>query len=948
MKKQYVWLFILSISLILLMPFTAIARQHWMAESIVQSSLEIPSIVAETTDRKKPEENHQQKPFDEMVKDSEKIEGLFTLYRNEKKKTIYLEIKPEQLNKNFLCAMTLATGIGEAGIFSGMPVGELLFQFRRLQDNVQFVIPNVNFRARPGDAIQRSLDRAFSDSVLYSLKIESIHPERETLLVDLSKLMLTTGDLSGVSSLLGYVLGVPYTIDLEKSYFNDADAFPLNVEIESVYGFSNIGGETAYIPSLPDDRAFNLAIHYSLSALPVNTGYRSRLADERLGYFLTAYKDFSNDDRRDPFVRYINRWHLEKQDPTAPLSRPKKPIVFWIDNGVPLEYREAVRDGILMWNRAFEKAGFIEAIEARQMPDNPDWKPADVRYNTILWSTTFESWFSGIGPSRVNPITGQILDADILIDANIIRLMKNEYKTFVGQQERGFANDSGSGGRPDLCARTLEQRYLRGVKLPEGTLATTPQPQRLPGNSVLSRALTNSDLCYGLEFNRQFEMGAISLSLLDNVLPSSEEMEEYVKQYVSFLVAHEVGHTLGLRHNFHGSTLLAPEELNNREITRTKGMVSSVMDYVAVNLAPPGVEQGDYFPTTVGPYDEWAIEYGYKPIKAINSSGELRELREIARRAGEPELSFATDEDWFAGLDPAANLFDLSSDMLGYSQWQLENARAIWARLNERFPASGESYSEMREMFDTVFFYYFSQALNATLYVGGQSFNRHYAGDRNGRLPFEPIPVEEQRQALKIVSKYVFAEDAFEFSPQLLNQLAPSRWSHWGSFPIIFPLEYPIGDRLFLLQRIVLRSLLSPPRLTRLRDMELKVDSGDEALLLPELFDTLQESIWTEVADKEADLEDISSLRRSLQREYADVLTSIVLREYRVPEDAHTLAWFHLRQLRTDIDTTLRKRRRDLDTLTMAHFAQTRDRIDKVLNAPLQSKSGTEPSKRKK
>ena len=934
MKKPYIWLFLLSFILMLLVPFATMATQHLTADLNVDSSQDISAVVDKKPDKKKAEEDSQ-KPFEEVVKDSEKIEGLFTIYRKEKAKKIYLEIKPEQLNKKFLCVMTLSTGIGQDGIFGGMPAGELLFQFRRLGDNVQFVIPNINFRARPGDAIQRSVDRAFSDSVLYSLKIESIHPERETLLIDLSKLMLTPGDLSGVSSLLGYVLEVPYTIDLEKSYFSEAQSFPLNVEIESVYGFSSVGGETAYLPSLADNRAFNLAVHYSLSELPVNNGFRPRLADERLGYFLTAYKDFSTTDRRDPFVRYINRWHLAKLDPTAPLSRPKKPITFWIDNGVPLEYRDAVREGILMWNRAFEKAGFTEAIEARQMPDNPDWKPADVRYNTILWSATFDSWFSGIGPSRVNPLTGEILDADILIDASIIRIIKNEYKTFVGEQ--GLAEDSRSGGLENLCAQTVEQRYLGGVKLPEGTLGTTSQRQQWSRNSVLSRAIADSDLCYGLEFNRQFGIGAIYLSLLDNVLPSSEKMDEYVNQYVSFLVAHEVGHTLGLRHNFHGSTLLMPEELNNTEITRTKGMVGSVMDYVPVNLAPPGVEQGDYFPTTVGPYDEWAIEYGYKPIQAITSIGELRELREIAQRAGEPELSFATDEDSFAGLDPAANLFDLSNDMLSYSQWQLENARAMWARLNKRFPVSGESYSEMREMFDAVFFYYIGQVLNATLYVGGQSFNRHYAGDRNGRLPFEPIPVEKQRQALKIISEYVFADDAFEFSPQLLNQLAPSRWRHWGSFPEIFVLEYPISDRLFLLQRIALRSLLSPSRLARLRDMELKVDSQEEALLLPELFDTLQQSIWTEVVEKDADLEDISSLRRSLQREYADVLTSIVLRDYRVPEDAHTLAWFHLRELRSDIDNTLRKRRREMDTVTRAHFAQTRDRIDKVLNAPLQS-----------
>jgi len=224
----------------------------------------------------------------------------------------------------------------------------------------------------------------------------------------------------------------------------------------------------------------------------------------------------------------------------------------------------------------------------------------------------------------------------------------------------------------------------------------------------------------------------------------------------------------------------------------------------------------------------------------------------------------------------------------------------------------------------------------ATLYVGGQSFHRIYPGDGNGRLPFEVIPVQKQREALSAIAEYVFASDAFQFSPQLLNQLAPSRWWHWGTVPAVFRLDYPISDRLFFVQRVVLRSLLAPPRLSRMRDLELKAAPA-EVLMLPELFDTLQESIWTEVVQKDAPSQNISSIRRSLQREYVEILSAMVLRKSRVPEDARTLAWYHLGQLRDDIDKTLRKRGRRFDTYTKAHLAKTRDRIDKTLSAPLQS-----------
>jgi hypothetical protein len=153
----------------------------------------------------------------------------------------------------------------------------------------------------------------------------------------------------------------------------------------------------------------------------------------------------------------------------------------------------------------------------------------------------------------------------------------------------------------------------------------------------------------------------------------------------------------------------------------------------------------------------------------------------------------------------------------------------------------------------------------------------------------------------------------------------------------LFELDYPISDRLLFLQQVVLRSLLSPIRLSRLQDLELKTDATEEVFKLPELFSTLQESIWTEVID--GDIGNLSSIRRALQREYVEVLSKMSLRQVRVPEDAVTLAWYNLRSLEDQIDRTLRRQGRGLDTYTKAHLEKTRDRIAKVLDAPLESKS---------
>ncbi|MBN3899436.1 MAG: zinc-dependent metalloprotease [Nostoc sp. NOS(2021)] len=873
----------------------------------------------------KPAAKEDLQPFDEVIKDTQKSRGLFTLYRNKEKNKIYLEIKPEQLNKNYLATATLESGIGERGIYSGMPVQDFLFYFQRVDDKLNFVIRNVNFRTREGDPQVRSLVRSFSDSVLYTISIKSIHPQRKTLLIDLGDLLLT--DLAGLS----VSLGVPGTTD--QSYFGTAKAFPQNLEVESVLNFSGGAGHESQIPnfaSLADNRGFTLRVHYSLSQLP-DQDYHPRLADDRVGYFITAYQDLSkDDDRGDSFVRYINRWHLEKQDPKAVISRPKKPIVFWIDNAVPLEYRDAMKEGVLMWNKAFLKAGFKDAIEVRQMPDDATWDPADIRYNTIRWINTVDGYFA-MGPSRVNPLTGEILDAHILVDASFVRALKNDYRKIIQpSQTQNTTTLSALMQNRLLCANGLDAKN-------NGIPQQMQEQQGLL--SRLSKMAGEYDLCYGMEAANQFAFGSLAMSLLPDTMATPDQVKEYINQYLRLIIAHEVGHTLGLRHNFRGSTLLPPEEMNNTEITKTKGLTTSVMDYIPPNIAPQGTKQGDYFPSMVGPYDEWAIKYGYMPIQTSSPIAEKPILEEIAAQSYKPELSYSTDEDVY-DLDPTANAWDNSSNVLLYSQWQLNNSRVMWERLDQRYPMAGDSYTDVSERFSTVLGNYFQQIYYTTKYIGGQSFYRIHpseipsekvSGVRQHRLPFEPVPVEQQRQALQTLQKYVFAEDALSFSPELLNKLAPSRWRHWGSSPQVGRLDYPIHDLVLLMQGSVLRDLLSGDRLSRLKDIELKTQEG-KALTLPELFDTLQSDIWTEVIKPKGKSIKISSLRRGLQREYLNILTAMVLRKESVPEDARTLAWYKLKQL----DEKLKQVNSE-DEYTKAHLLETRDRIEKVLNAPLQA-----------
>lgn len=902
-----------------------------------------------------PGEGGEMQPFDQAIEGMEPLAGLFTLYRHPETGKTYLEIQPHQLNRNFLTVTTLASGIGELGLYSGWPISDFLFQFRHVQNKVQLVIPNIYFRTSLGDPQQRSVARSFSDSVLYALDILSINAERQSLLIDIGPLFGGDRDLPGLMAAFPWVLGESYSMNPENSYIRTVKVLPQNVEIESIYGFSGGANPFSYLNTLPDQRAFSLSVHYSLSELPTANGYQPRLADDRVGYFITAYQNLSERPSRSPFVRHIWRWKLEPQDPSRALSPAKEPIVFWLENTVPLAYRDALREGALMWNEAFAAAGIQNALEVRQMPDDADWEPEDVRYNTIRWSNSFEGGVLGLGPSRINPLTGQILDADIIIDANAVRYIQENFGTLI-QNQQALTDPASAAAIQSLCAPGMQQLYLRLHQMQSRLPAAMRQDRFGLSSSPLAQQLMgDDDRCFGATSARQMGFGSMALSLQHNLLPSSEELETYVHQYLRYLTAHEVGHTLGLRHNFRGSTMLSPDQLNDPTITQTRGLVGSVMDYVPVNLASEGVEQGDYFPTVLGPYDRWAIEYGYKPLHQLSPQAEWRDLQRIAQRAAEPGLSYATDEDSYDFLMPEANAWDLSSDMLGYSREQMDMARQVWQRLDRRYPLPGESYSDLRDRFNAVLFYYADHAMTATRYIGGQTFNRDRRGDPGGRQPFEPIPLEQQRQALETLQTYMFAPDAFSFSPELINQLAPSRWSHWGSNPAVLRLDYPIYDNIQFLQSLVLADLLSSDRLARLRDGDLRTRPG-EALTIAELFETLQTGIWSEVVAPDRNAVNIASLRRGLQRKHMDILINMVLRNVAAidtatnfpdfliamltvdaPDDARVMARYSLRQIEDSIGSTLRRHRNEMDTATQAHLEEARDRISKALDAPLQS-----------
>ena len=331
--------------------------------------------------------------FAVLLKDATKIDGLITLWRKDDK--VYAELPDALLGKELFVLISIARGIGDRFLLGGMSWGDgddWVWQFRKVDDAIHVVRKNVRFFADKGSPEEKAVDLAYTDSVLFSVPIATTGPSGGHV-IDLSRIFFT--DLPQISQRLS---GFSFAAD--RSTWARVKGFSDNVELEVAATYGSSGSTN--IDTVPDTRGATVNVHYSISLLPQNT-YRPRLADDRVGYFVTALKDFSQKADEDRFVRFINRWNLEKADPSAAVSPPKKPIVFWIEKTVPFRYRQPIREGIEAWNEAFAKAGFASAIEVRQQPDVTDWDPEDVNYNTFRWITAGASF--AMGPSRVNPRT---------------------------------------------------------------------------------------------------------------------------------------------------------------------------------------------------------------------------------------------------------------------------------------------------------------------------------------------------------------------------------------------------------------------------------------------------------------------------------------------------------------------------------------------------------------
>jgi len=840
---------------------------------------------AEKTEVKSPEPK--EKTFEEMVKDALKLEGLFTLYQKEDK--LYLEVLPSQFGKMYLFIPTLWTSVGYGG--AGSYADEKVFVLEKLDKKILLVWKNTNFVAKKSPQYKRSLENVVPESIAHAFKIESEpHPERKSFLV-----LLDDFFFSDVVD-LGGMLSSPqnaYALDKGRTAWGKNKTFPKNIELDVRYTMTSAKPRPE--PSVPDSRVFTLRVRYSISELPVDNGFKPRLADDRVGYFVTRVYDYDKFDIDGTVTRYIERWHLEKKDPKAKLSEPKEPIVFWLENTIPLEFRPAIRDGLLEWNKAFEKAGFRNAMVVKEMPDDADWDPADIRYNTIRWVASLSGEGGGaFGPSRVNPFTGQILDADVVIFAPINFIFSYQVFDFP-------------------------------LSFP-----LSGQAENLP---PWKRNIWSQD---NIMLGWQRDYVIFDMLARAKISDIKEVPKEYLYEFYKFLGCHEVGHTLGLRHNFKGSTTIKLKDLHNKNITAKESIGNSIMEYLPANLAPKGVKQGEYYQTTVGSWDKWVIEYGYAPIDAESPEGEWPALAKIAARSNEPELAYGADEDAYSfgqfamSIDPECVTWDLSDDPLAYSEQEVQRTKDLWRQLEKRALFEGKSYYYLRRGFSSSLGQYFAATNRIVKWIGGIYHKRTHVGDPGQVLPYQVVEYGKQRRALDIIKNNLLNPDAFAFDPEFIAKLQVDRFM---DFDFLFQnidrlrLDFSLADYLQNFYRIMVAALYDPMRLHRIQDNEMMA-KGDK-LTLGAFMGEIYAAIWQELKDGKS----IGPYRRILQREYLARATDLVLKApAQAPDDAIAISRHQLKELDKSIKTYL-EAQTSVDLETRAHLENCTDLISETLKA---------------
>ncbi len=789
-------------------------------------------------------------PYDRVItKEAKTSKGLFTVHQI--KERYYYEIPKNELGKDLLWNSQIAKTTAGAG-YGGGQLTTHVIRWALKGNRVLMLGIDHSLTADPNEPIAMAVKNANNDSIIQAFPVAAFAKDGAPV-IEVTRLF--TGDLQEFSA--RQRLGAT-GVDATRTFIEHINAFPENVETEVTVTYTRTAGGAA---SSGGGRGGGLGggqmrpgsativLHHSMVRLPEKP-MLPRLFDERVGYFTTSTMDFSRSEYKAERTRYIARWRLEKKDPTAAISEPVKPIVYYIDAATPRKWVPWLKKGIEDWNEAFAAAGFKNAIIGKEAPtaaQDPKWSPEDVRYSVIRWlpSTTENA----SGPHISDPRTGEILNADIQFYHNVMNLARDWYFVQVGPLD--------------------------------------PRAQKLP-------------------------------------LP-----DDLMGRLLEYVVAHEVGHTLGFQHNMKASSMYPFEKIRDKEWVKKMGHTPSIMDYSRFNyVAQPedGIAVEDLVPR-IGPYDTWATMWGYSPIPGAKTpDDEKPTLRKWAKEQDDkPWLRFSTANA--NGADPGevseavGDADAVKATALGVKNLQ----RVAKMLMSATAYKEGETYEQLAELYGRVLSQWSTEMTHVAGIIGGFNSQEKVIG-QEGRI-FNLIPKEKQKEAVKFLTENAFTTPAWMIDPEILRRIEP----------------VGVIDRINTAQNRVLAQLLSSARFVRLLEQETL--DGNLAYSPVEFLATVRRGIWKEL---DAPAVKVDPYRRELQRSYLKEVNSKINPPERVatPIPAGLPAGFtmpraitsgdekpmyrtELRALAASITAAMAK---TTDHETKAHLETSRDEISKMLD----------------
>ncbi len=721
--------------------------------------------------------------FKEKIAKLEKIAGLFNLYRDIDKGNLFIEITIDQLDKEFIHFSYIENGLTDAGFFRGNFRNSKVFKIQKYYNRIEFIQENTRFYFDEESALSRSADANVNHPVLVSESIIVSSNDSTRFLLDADKIFLSENlqQLKRASrpGSRGFKIG---KLSKTKTKYQKLKNYPENTDLIVQYAYDNPLPMSYGGLAVTDSRFINILVQHSLIEMPENN-FEPRFDDPRVGYFTTNVNDMTTTDAIN-YRDLVHRWKLEKKNPELAISEPTEPLVYWIENTTPIELREIIREGVESWSLAFESAGFKNAVQVNIQPDSADWDAGDIRYNVIRWTSSPNPPFGGYGPSFVNPRTGQILGADIMLEWIYITKRITQGELF------------------ESSALFLEDE--------------NPMDAHFCSASAM------------LQSNNLFAESAIDAMDLGEA-----SKERLIRESLRRLVLHEVGHTLGLNHNFKGSNFLTYKEIQDKETTLEKGLCSSVMEYPSINFSLNPENQGLYYDSIPGPYDHWAIRFAY-------SETDNEGLNAILEESTKHEHKFANDADDMRGtgkgIDPDAMIYDLTSEPVLYAVDRIKLVNNIFPKLLDKYRKEGGSHQELLNSYYTLTGQHSTSLKIISRQIAGVHVDRSMVGQDTDIKPFTPVSYEEQKLAMDALTKYGFAPNAFVNSEALYPYLQQQR----RGFNIPYTGEDPkIHERVLGIQMMVVDQLLNRSVLNRMVNSSLYGNTYSLTTYFKDLHDAM-------------------------------------------------------------------------------------------------------------